>query len=176
MTDFEKTYQNYNPRSGCAGRGPRPADRCRQGRHGRWHSARSRAARLHRGDPRRRQERRHRLQPGHGRCPHLAQGPQDDRGRPAGPPARSGGRRVRQGGSGRPRLHQPVPGSVASGPASCWVPAPTRSMAAPTTARVPSTTWSSSLPTPPAPCTWATPAAALWATAWPPCWTGPATM
>ena len=47
---------------------------------------------------------------------------------------------------------------------------------APTTARVPSTTWSSSLPTPPAPCTWATPAAALWATAWPPCWTGPVTM
>ena len=65
---------------------------------------------------------------------------------------------------------------VASGPASCWVPAPTRSMAAPTTARVPSTTWSSSLPTPPAPCTWATPAAALWATVWPLCWTGPATM
>ena len=29
---------------------------------------------------------------------------------------------------------------------------------------------------PPAPCTWATPAAAHWATVWPLCWTGPATM
>ena len=47
----------------------------RQGRYGRWRSAGSRAARLHRGDPRRREERRHRLQPGHGRCPYLAQGP-----------------------------------------------------------------------------------------------------
>ncbi len=28
-------------------------------------------------------------------------------------------------------------------------------------------------PTPPAPCTWATPAAVLWATVWPLCWTGP---
>ena len=59
---------------------------------------------------------------------------------------------------------------------SFWVPAPTRSTAAPTTARVPSTMWSSFLPTPPAPCTWATPAAALWAIAWPLCWTGPAMM
>ena len=63
-----------------------------------------------------------------------------------------------------------------SGPASCWVPAPTRSMAALTTARVPSTTWSSSPPTPPAPCTWAMPAAALWVTVWPMSSTGPATM
>ena len=53
--------------------------------------------------------------------------------------------------------------------------APTRSMAAPTTARVPSTTWSSSPPTPPAPCTWAMPAAALWVTVWPLSSTGPAT-
>ena len=60
--------------------------------------------------------------------------------------------------------------------ASVVLGAPTRSMAAPTTARVPSTMWSSFLPTPPAPCTWATPAAALWATAWPLCWTGPAMM
>ena len=32
-----------------------------------------------------------------------------------------------------------------------------------------STWWSSSPPTPPAPCTWATPAAACWATRWPAC-------
>ena len=62
-----------------------------------------------------------------------------------------------------------------SGPASCWVPAPTRSMAAPTTARVQSITWSSFPPTPPAPCTWAMPAAALWVTVWPLSSTGPAT-
>ncbi len=49
-------------------------------------------------------------------------------------------------------------------------------MAAPTRAQARSITSSSSPPTPPAPCTWATPAAAHWATAWPPAWTGPATM
>ena len=80
-----------------------------------------------------------------------------------------------------PRSRWPAPASSTcsspppSGPASCWVPAPTRSMAAPTTARVPSTTWSSSPPTPPAPCTWAMPAAALWVTVWPLSSTGPAT-
>ena len=56
------------------------------------------------------------------------------------------------------------------------VPAPTRSMAAPITARAPSTMWNSFPPTPPAPCTWATPAAVLWATVCPLCWTGPAMM
>ena len=35
--------------------------------------------------------------------------------------------------------------------------------------------WSSSPPTPPAPCTSATPGAARWATLWPLCWSGPAT-
>ena len=30
MTEFEKIYQNYNPPSGCAGRGTRSADRCCQ--------------------------------------------------------------------------------------------------------------------------------------------------
>ena len=44
------------------------------------------------------------------------------------------------------------------------------------TARAQSTMWNSFLPTPPAPCTWATPAAALWATAWLLCWTGPVMM
>ena len=42
--------------------------------------------------------------------------------------------------------------------------------------RAQSTTWSSFPPTPPAPCTWATPAAARLATVWLLCWTGPATM
>ena len=36
-------------------------------------------------------------------------------------------------------------------------------------------TSSSFRPTPPAPCTWATPAAVPWAMAWPPAWTGPVT-
>ena len=62
-----------------------------------------------------------------------------------------------------------------TGPVWYWVPAPTRSMAAPTTARVPSIMWSSFPPTPPAPCTWAMPAAALWVTVWPLSSTGPAT-
>ena len=52
----------------------------------------------------------------------------------------------------------------------------TRSMAAPITERAPSTMWNSFPPTPPAPCTWATPAAVLWATVCPLCWTGPAMM
>ncbi len=80
------------------------------------------------------------------------------------------------------RLRSPAPASSTcswrqdwSGPASCCALSPTRNMAAPTRAQARSTTSSSSPPTPPAPCTWATPAAALWATAWPPCWTGPAT-
>ncbi len=80
MTEFEKIYQNYNPRQAALVRGARSADRCRQGRHGRWCSAGSRAARLHRGDPRRYQKRRYRLQHRHGRCTQLAQGSQDDRG------------------------------------------------------------------------------------------------
>ena len=39
-----------------------------------------------------------------------------------------------------------------------------------------STMWSSFLPTPPAPCTWATPGAACWATRWPACCRSPVPM
>ena len=51
-----------------------------------------------------------------------------------------------------------------------------RNTAARTAVQASATTLNLFPPTPPAPCTWATPAAVLWATAWLPAWTGPVMM
>ena len=39
MTEFEKIYQNYNPRQAALDEARALLTRCRQGRHGRWCSA-----------------------------------------------------------------------------------------------------------------------------------------
>ena len=61
-------------------------------------------------------------------------------------------------------------------PACCRLLPLSRNTAARTAVQASATTLNLFPPTPPAPCTWAMPAAVLWATAWLPAWTGPVMM
>ena len=84
MTDFEKTYQNYNPRQAALDEARALLTAAAKAAMADGALPEAELPAFIVRDPRRREERRYRLQPRHGRCTHLAQGSQDDRRRPAG--------------------------------------------------------------------------------------------
>ena len=85
MTEFEKTYQNYNPRQAALDEARALLTAAAKAAMADGTLPEAELPAFIVGDPRRREERRHRLQPGHGRCPYLAQGPSNDPQRPCWP-------------------------------------------------------------------------------------------